>query len=247
MFDILDRIKEAWDNSKFIIIFDSEKRENECDMVIPSQIVRYDHIAELRVNAGGLICTALSPEYAKNIGLPYLDVVYHGIESRYPLISQMLSHELPLGAKSSFSLSVNHINAHTGITDKDRALTISEIGNLADEFQNGSLRKQELLMKFGATFRIPGHVPLLKASTGLLKKRLGHTELSIALCDLTKHAPSATFAEIMDSKTGKALSLQNAKNFAEKNDIPLIDGRTIINLWRSIKKIPKDKIASFKG
>ncbi|MDH5401034.1 MAG: 3,4-dihydroxy-2-butanone-4-phosphate synthase [Candidatus Heimdallarchaeota archaeon] len=242
MFEILNQIKEAWNNNKFILLYDSDKREGEVDMVLPSQLIQPYHIAELREHAGGLICTALADEICRNITLPFLSTIYEAMSSVYPIINLMSSHKLPYGAKSSFSVSVNHVKAFTGITDVDRALTISALGEISDKFATSKLTRVEITNEFGSTFRIPGHVPILRGAHGLMKKRKGHTELSLALCEITNHAPSATMCEMMDSKNNKALSIEDAKNLGEQFDFPYIDGKTIINLWRSIKKINKNEI-----
>ena len=36
----------------------------------------------------------------------------------------------PYGDHPTFSISINHYQTYTGITDKDRALTISEMANI---------------------------------------------------------------------------------------------------------------------
>ena len=72
----LDQIREAWENGKFILLFDSDSREGEVDMVIPSEMVDPQHISILRNDAGGLICTALSHEVTELLELPYISDVY---------------------------------------------------------------------------------------------------------------------------------------------------------------------------
>ncbi len=223
------------------MLFDSDKREGEIDMMFPSELVTPANVAQMREDAGGLICTALSDEHCKKLQLPFIATVYDNVQNLYPVIRKMRSHGLPYGARSSFSVNVNHVNAFTGITDTDRALTISELGNEARNFMLGS-SKEDLIKSFGSKFRLPGHVPILRGAPGLMKSRLGHTELGLALCELAKQAPSVVMCEMMDSKTFKALSLSDAKKYAEKNDLVLVDGKTVINLWCAIKKIPKKEI-----
>lgn len=241
IFDILTKIKEDWDKGKPILLYDSDKREGEIDMMFPSELVVPAHVAQMRNDAGGLICVALSDEHCKKIQLPFIATVYENVRNLYPVVGMMSDHGLPYGARSSFSLNVNHVKAFTGITDEDRALTISELGSEARKFQEG-MGKEDLLKSFGSNFRLPGHVPLLRGAAGLLKSRLGHTELGLALCELTKNAPSVVMCEMMDAETFKATSLKKARKYAEEHDLVLVDGNTVINLWCAIKKIPKRDI-----
>ncbi len=211
-------------------------------MMFPSELVVPDNIRQMREDAGGLICTALSDELCKTIQLPFISTIYDNVKSLYPIIGIMRSHGLPYGARSSFSVNLNHVKAFTGITDDDRALTISELGNMARVHDEGSKTQEEMIQLFGTSFRLPGHVPVLRGSPGLMKTRLGHTELGLALCELTKHAPSVTMCEMMDGKTYKALSFKDAEAYAKEYDLAIINGNTVINLWCAIKKIPKRSI-----
>ncbi|MHA2503955.1 MAG: 3,4-dihydroxy-2-butanone-4-phosphate synthase [Candidatus Kariarchaeaceae archaeon] len=223
----LDQIRQAWEDGKFILLFDSDSREGEVDMVIPSEVVKPHHISTLRNDAGGLICTALSHEISDLLGLPYITDIYEMGNSQ---LNKMLNHGLPYGARSSFSVAINHVKSFTGITDNDRALTIRELGHMAQKFVNDELTPDV----FASKFRIPGHVPLLRGREGLIANRQGHTELSLVLCALTGFAPSATMCEMMDSKSFNALSIEDARAYAEAHDYPYIDGKTVETLWRMV-------------
>ncbi len=242
MFEKIQFAKETWEKGKFVMIHDFKKRENEVDLVIPSAIVNPDHVAFMRTYGGGLICTALTHDFSYEISLPFMSAVLNMTGSRYPVINLMTSHSLPYGARSSFSITVNHVNSFTGITDIDRALTIRELGKLHLEFEKNELKGLDLVRRFGTSFRSPGHVHLLRASPGLLRNRQGHTELGIALAQLTKQPQSISLVEMLDSETHRALSLEKAKKIAEEHDLPLLSGGEILKLWRSIFKIPQQEI-----
>ncbi len=126
----------------------------------------------------------------------------------------------PYGDHPTFSLSVNHYQTYTGITDKDRALTINEMANIFN-VEN----KQK---KFASSFKTPGHVPLLIASKGLLAARQGHTELSVYLAKIAGLIPVTAICEMMDAETYTALSVDKAEKFAKQNGIPLIDGKELL-------------------
>ncbi len=243
MFDKLKAAKEAWEKGKFVLIHDFKGRENEIDLVIPSYKVTPKHIATMRRDGGGLICVTVTHEFAHEISLPYMRAVLAMTSHRYPAISMLTSHSLPYGAKSAFSLTINHVDSFTGITDIDRAMTIAELGRIHKKFENGELKGKELLREFGDKFRSPGHVHLLRASPGLLRNRKGHTELGTALAQLTKQPQSVSLVEMLDEKTGKALSLEDAIKYGMEQDYPLLTGEEILKLWKSIFKIPS---AEFK-
>ena len=81
------------------------------------------HIAQMRKDGGGLICTAIHPKAAQNISVCPLPA---RCSAPAPVIAEMVG-EVPYDRKnrSSFSLWVNHRDTFTGITDNDRALTIN--------------------------------------------------------------------------------------------------------------------------
>ena len=244
MFDKLKAAKEAWEKGRFVLIHDSKGRENEVDLVIPSSKVTPKHVATMRMDGGGLICTTVTHEFAHEISLPFMRTVLTMTSHQYPAISMLTSHSLPYGAKSAFSLTINHVDSFTGITDHDRALTMSELGKIHYKFETGELRGKELLLEFGNKFRAPGHVHLLRAAPGLLRNRKGHTELSVALAQLTKQPQSISLVEMLDANTGRALKVEDALKYGEENDYPLLTGDEILKLWKSIFKIPS---AEFKS
>jgi 3,4-dihydroxy 2-butanone 4-phosphate synthase len=142
-----------------------------------------------------------------------------------PFLAAELSHpasediELAYGDRSSFSLPVNHRETGTGITDTDRALTITELAAAADD--PGSVA-------FADRFHSPGHVPVLRAAEGLFDSRQGHTELGVAMAIATGRAPAAVVCEMLDDTTGEALSTERARRYAQANDVHFLDGQTVI-------------------
>ena len=118
------------------------------------------------------------------------------------------------------SISINHKQTYTGITDRDRALTIKEMSTL--------YQKENPKQFFNSTFKTPGHVPLLIASNGLLSSRTGHTEMSVYLTQLANLSPITAICEMMDSETYSALSVDKAEKYAKENAIPFIDGKELL-------------------
>ncbi|MEM2159788.1 MAG: 3,4-dihydroxy-2-butanone-4-phosphate synthase [Candidatus Nitrosotenuis sp.] len=215
---------ESLKRGEFVLLYDSGKRENEVDMVVAAQFVTPEHISRMRQNAGGLICLAIEDSFAKSLNLQYM----HHILSRSADVDtdskKMIMGTAPYGDHPTFSISINHKQTYTGITDKDRALTIKEMANLY-HFSDAKTR-------FISSFATPGHVPLLLASNGLLAKRQGHTEMSVYLAKLANLTPVTAICEMMDGQTYSALTMEKAQKFAKENAIPFVDGKELLEFSR---------------
>jgi len=208
---------ESLKRGEFVLLFDSEGRENEIDMMVAAQFVTPEHVARMRQHAGGLLCISIDYNFASSLELKYM----HEILSESTFSNkEMIMGLAPYGDHPTFSISINHYQTYTGITDKDRALTIREMANI---FNVDNKKK-----KFVSSFKTPGHVPLLIASKGLLSKRQGHTEMSVYLTQIASLIPVAAICEMMDAETYTALSIDKAEKYAKQNAIPLIDGKELL-------------------
>ena len=216
----LNSVVEYLKRGEFILLYDSAGRENEIDMVVAAEFVTPEHVARMRQHAGGLICLAIDDSFGKNLGLKYMHEILSDSNSLDSQSKEMIMGLAPYGDHPTFSISVNHYQTYTGITDRDRALTIKEMANLhkVDNPRN----------KFVSSFKTPGHVPLLIASKGLLAKRQGHTEMSVYLMKLAGLQPVTSICEMMDAETYSALSFEKAQNYAKQNAIPIIDGKSLL-------------------
>ena len=207
----------ALSEHKFILIHDSESRENEVDMVKAAQYITHRDIATMRSDAGGLICLAVSSEIATKLNLIFMhDLLYFASKNNSSL-PKLVSWIAPYGDRPSFSITINHVDTFTGITDRDRALTIMRMSEVCADIDNYG--KYEFYKKF----RSPGHVPLLIAANELLRERSGHTELSIQLMKLSNLVPAVVICEMLDSETGGSLTIDKAKEYSLKLNIPLVE------------------------
>ena len=202
---------------KFVLVHDDKGRENEIDMVIAAEHVKPNHISRMRNDAGGLVCLAIANEITTRLGLVYMHDMISGMGKVNPLFSKLTEGKAAYGDKPSFSISVNHRSTYTGITDLDRALTISRMAEVCKNIDDGGVED------FANSFRAPGHVPILIASKRLLLDRMGHTELCVYLMQLAGLTPAVAICEMMDSATHRALSIEAGKEYANKFDLPLID------------------------
>ena len=219
----IDRALEVFRSGEFVLVHDAASRENEVDMVVAAEFVQPTHIATMRKDAGGLICVALHPTIADNLGLPYLTEVYDGASTKFGILKLTRPNDLPYDERSAFSLAVNYRRTFTGITDIDRALTIRELGKLGARALEDPMEEE-----FGRNFRSPGHVPLLRAARGLLDEREGHTELAVALAELAGVTPAVAICEMLDSETGKALSFEGAGSYASERGLICLKGEEIV-------------------
>ncbi len=218
---------------KPVLIYDFDDREGETDIAIPAIAVTPKDVAMMRIEGGGLICVAIHPIAAEKLGLPFMhDVLRVASEKMPELVRVSDAHDIKYDSRSSFSLWVNHRNTFTGITDRDRALTIRRIGEVVDYVMLNGKR-----FDFGSEFRSPGHVALLRAADGLVYNRVGQTELSVALAEMAGIAPAVAICEMLDAESGKALSKKKAKEYAEEKGIPFVEGKEIVKCYKEFKEV----------
>jgi 3,4-dihydroxy 2-butanone 4-phosphate synthase len=213
--NVYDAIKELR-KGNFILIHDSDGREDETDMVVAAEFITPVHVAQMRVDGGGLICLAVDGYISDKLGLPFTVDIYALAKSRFPVLRYLTPDDIPYDEKSSFSVSVNHRETFTGIPDLDRALTIRRFGELCSNLP------EDAGLEFGRGFRSPGHVHLLISSG--IELREGHTELSTALLEMAGLTPVAAICEMLDSETFKARSRTDAIKYAKKHNLVFLEG-----------------------
>ena len=220
---MIDAAIKALAKGEFVLLYDFDNRERETDFAIRSDVVTPAHIRQMRKDGGGLICTAVHPEAAKRLGLPFA----HDVLRACSLVEK--DGEVPYDPKnhSSFSLWVNHRETYTGITDRDRALTVTAIADEVRKSLNGGGHD------FAAHFRTPGHMALLRAADRLLDERRGQTELSIALAGMAGITPAVTICEMLDDESGLALSKEDAANYAREHGLVFVEGQEVLDRWES--------------
>jgi 3,4-dihydroxy 2-butanone 4-phosphate synthase len=222
---MIDKAIAALRDGKFILLYDFDDREGETDFAIRSDAVTLQHILRMRKDGGGLICTAIDPVAAQRLGLPFASDVLQGTH-----VAEQQG-DIPYDRKnhSSFSLWVNHKNTFTGITDRDRALTITAIAEEVKKSLDGGDAH------FSEFFRTPGHCALLRAADNLLDQRHGQTELSVALARMAGITPSITICEMLDDESGYALPKSGAKAYAKKHGLVFVEGPEVLERWEADK------------
>lgn len=224
----IEQAIHALREGSFVLIHDDKGREDEVDMVIAAEHIRPSHIAAMRTEAGGLICLAIAKEITEKLGLIYMTDILRSLTHFNSIFSRITSTKSPYGDRPSFSVSINHRDTYTGITDTDRVQTISKMAEVCRNIDSGGVEQ------FANSFRAPGHVPILIASNRLLDERAGHTELSIYLMKLARLIPAAVICEMLDSTTYRALSVSKAKKYANKAGIILLESDQLLEAYSKV-------------
>lgn len=230
--DNIDAALEALKNGQFVLVYDADGREEETDFIIGAQFVTPDSVRRMRKDGGGLIILIVNHGTKQKLGLPYLADLFYKEGGRWPVLKELIPYDIPYDTKSSFSITINHRKTFTGITDKDRALTISKFAKLSEEIKE--LTQIEAQRLFGERFRSPGHVPLCNSSEKPLRNRFGHTELGVALVTMAGLIPIAAGCEMMDSVN--ALPKKEAIKYSEEHNLVYLDGKEIVEAWQAWSK-----------
>ena len=224
----IDDISKILRQGEPILIFDDSSREGETDIFFSAIQVNSSNVRFLRKEGGGMVFLASSYLASEKLGLPFAQDVYSLLAKDlegFDSVETMLNHSLPYDTRSSFSLFINHKDTFTGITDDDRSLTARSFAELVKDSMN--LPEEVARLTLANSFRIPGHVPVCIADKEVLKGRQGHTELIVALMKCAGLNPVALGCEML-SDNGKALSPEEAKEWAEEKGYLFLEGRQIV-------------------
>jgi 3,4-dihydroxy 2-butanone 4-phosphate synthase/GTP cyclohydrolase II len=184
-------IAEALEDIKkggVVIVMDDEDRENEGDLIMAAEFASPETIAFFVNFTTGILCAPLTAARATELKLSIM----------------VNSNTDPNG--TAFTVSTDSIEAGTGVSAKDRALTFNQLANT--EFK-------------ASNFRRPGHVFPLIAKPGGVWERRGHTEAAVDLCKLAGLSPVGVIGELVN-KDGSMKRLGDCIPFAEKYQLKII-------------------------
>lgn len=168
LFDAVEAALEDIRQGKIIIVADDEDRENEGDLVCAASLISPKTVNFMTQFGRGLICVALTPERAEELGLPLMTD----------------DNTDPQG--TAFTISVDahqRFGVTTGISAQDRAKTIQVLVDPSS--RPGDLRR-------------PGHIFPLRARPGGVLRRVGQTEASVDLARLAGLPPVGVICEILN-------------------------------------------------
>ena len=224
----IDSISKVLSDGEPILIFDDSSREGETDIFFSAKRATSSNVRFLRKKGGGMVFLASSYLASEKLGLPFAQDMYSSLirdSKGFDSVETMLSHSLPYDTRSSFSLFMNHKDTFTGITDDDRSLTAISFAEVVADSMD--LPDEVARLNLANNFRIPGHVPVCIADKKVLKGRKGHTELIVALMEYIGLNPVALGCEML-SDNGKALSPEEAREWAEERGHLFLEGRQIV-------------------
>ena len=224
-----DAIK-AFQNGEPVCLFDSEKREGETDLLFPGQCAEPATMRQLRLDCGGLLFLAIGHDVGERFSLPFLqDLHTHkSLVDEYEVLNHLVTNDLRYDARSAFTLSLNHRETYTGITDHDRALTTRRFAELTAELIESGTEGEAAQQALGKEFRTPGHIPVCRETEGGLSRRQGHTELAVGLARLAGMTPVVIGAEMLQPDGDHALSVGDARVWAAERGIPFLEGAQLI-------------------
>ncbi len=225
----IEKAIEAFANGQPVMVFDSDFREKETDLLWHAAAATPAVMRRLRQDCGGLLFLAIGNEIGELFGLPWLqDIHTHpALVQENPVLSALITDDLQYDTRSAFTLSLNHRDTYTGITDYDRALTTRRFAELAWLMKDSDA--SDAMEALGMEFRTPGHIPLCREAPGGLKTRQGHTELAVAIARLAGLVPCTIGAEMLQPDGDRALSVEDARAYARAHGIPMLTGDDIMN------------------
>src|SRR4051794_33577245 len=173
---------------EMVLVVDDEDRENEGDLTMAAEWVTPDAVNFMLRWARGLVCMPCDASR-----LDELDI--------HPM--------LPPGratCDTAFSVTIDHVDAGSGIGAADRALTIRRVldpRSRADHFVR------------------PGHVFPLRARPGGVLDRRGHTEAAVDLARLAGLPPVAVICEVLHDD-GSPARVPYLELFAQEHRVAMV-------------------------
>jgi 3,4-dihydroxy 2-butanone 4-phosphate synthase/GTP cyclohydrolase II len=195
-----------------VIVRDSSDRENEADLVMAAEKATAADINFMIRHGGGLICVALPRARAVKLGL-----------------SSMVPEEentQPFGCNFTVSVDARK-GVTTGISAADRATTVRVLGD-------PRAKPYDLVR--------PGHVFPVRARSGGVLDRAGHTEAAADLARLAGLSPVGVMCEILDQH-GKAANLKILQELSRRFRLRMITIEQLIEYRRNTEKLV-DRVAT---
>ncbi|MGW0704798.1 bifunctional 3,4-dihydroxy-2-butanone-4-phosphate synthase/GTP cyclohydrolase II [Streptomyces sp. NPDC002643] len=185
-----------------VVVVDDENRENEGDLVIAAEKATPEIVAFMMSECRGMICAPMEGDELDRLELPQM--VQQNTESM----------------RTAFTITVDAGPEHgvtTGISASDRATTLQLLAS-------GTARPTDFVR--------PGHIFPLRARTGGVLVRDGHTEAAVDLARLAGLRPAGAIVEIA-GEDGRMLRLPELIPFARKHGLTIISIEDLIAYRRS--------------
>ncbi|WP_338899380.1 bifunctional 3,4-dihydroxy-2-butanone-4-phosphate synthase/GTP cyclohydrolase II [Streptomyces sp. TG1A-60] len=203
-----------------VVVVDDEDRENEGDLVVAAEKATPEIVAFMMSECRGMICAPMEGDELDRLELPQM--VQQNTESM----------------RTAFTVTVDAAPRHgvtTGISASDRATTLQLLASGTAE---------------PGDFVRPGHIFPLRARSGGVLVRDGHTEAAVDLARLAGLRPAGAIVEIA-GEDGRMLRLPELIPFARKHGLTIISIEDLIAYRRSseptVKREAKTQLPTVFG
>ncbi|MFD7523923.1 bifunctional 3,4-dihydroxy-2-butanone-4-phosphate synthase/GTP cyclohydrolase II [Paenibacillus chitinolyticus] len=186
---------------KVIIVVDDEDRENEGDFIALADKTTPEVINFMIKEGRGLVCAPITEERAQELDLP-------------PMVSRNTDYH-----GTAFTVSVDHAETTTGISARERSLTIRALIDPEAKPLH---------------FRRPGHIFPLIAKKGGVLRRAGHTEAAVDLARMSGSYPAAVICEVI-KEDGTMARVPDLMEVARTHGLKIITIKDLIH-YRSEKE-----------
>ena len=212
-FDAIPEALKDIQRGRMVIVVDDPRRENEGDLLMAAEKVTPQAINFMAVHGRGLICAPMLSEQLDRLQIR-------------PMVETQPGGP---GRDTAFAVSVDvRKGTTTGISARDRALTVSR---LIDP-RSGP-----------ADFVRPGHVFPLRARSGGVLVRAGHTEAAIDLARMAGSTPAGVICEIMNPD-GSMARVPQLLRFARRHGLRIVTIQSLIEYRRAHEKLVERMVSA---
>ena len=188
---IVEQILPDVRKGRVLILVDDEDRENEGDLFVAAERATPETINFMASRGRGLVSLALTEERMRQLGLSLIESD-EGNTTKF---------------QTAFATPVDaRVGVSSGMSAHDRARTIAVA--IADDARPADLIR-------------PGRLLTLRAQTGGVLVRAGHTEAAVDLARMAGLKPAGVICEIM-SADGSMARMPELERLAAKHDLRIL-------------------------
>ncbi|KAG6891235.1 hypothetical protein C0995_008487 [Termitomyces sp. Mi166 len=202
-FDPIEDAFAAFQAGEFLVVMDSEDRENEGDLIIAASQCTTEKMAWMIKHTrflSGYICIALPRERLDELEIPMM----------------VADNQDPHRTAYTVTVDYKH-GTTTGISASDRSATVRALASPDSR---------------PSDFSRPGHMVPLRARAGGVLTRMGHTESAVDLCVLTGLPPAGVLCELVnDDPQGTMARRDDCRAFADRWGLKMISVEMLAE-WR---------------
>ncbi len=202
---------------EIVLIYHPEERETA--MVVAAEKINLKTMETMKTWASSDVSCVVDYSLSKKLSLYFLIDILKYAERKFIFLKEKIK------SKSSLSIPLDHVKCKTGSSHRDKLLLIRELIKIV---------KSEQYDRFHNLVCAPGHLKFFIASEGLLEKRQGHTELSMALIRIAKMCPVVIISSMRDPRTGEMMSKKKAMQYAQKQNLIFLEHKDIIKSWEKL-------------